>query len=122
MKKIFFYTDVLPFLSRERDAINKLKSNLEVFKGVKDDILVIWHPWSGTEEYLKINRSGVTYEYKKIVDRFREEGWGNLDTSDTYQSAKDVLFDCDAYYGDPSDLAYEAQAAKIPVMLRNLDV
>ena len=122
MKKIFFYTDVLQFLSRERDAINKLKSNLEIFKGVKEDVLVIWHPWSGTEEYLRINRSGVTGEYKKIVDRFCEEGWGNLDTSDTYQSAKAVLFDCDAYYGDPSDLAYEAQAVKMPVMLRNLDV
>ena len=122
MKKIFYYTDVLPFLSKKDEAIKKLRRNLEIFKASSDMVQLVWHPWSGTEEYLKINKSGVTEEYKSIVDEFCRSGWGELDTSDTYQSAKDVLFECDAYYGDPSDLAYEAQNAKMPVMLQNIEV
>ena len=122
MKKILFYTDVLPFLSRDIDAINKLKRNLEIFKTASENLRLVWHPWVGTEEYLKINRSKVSGDYKRIVERFCQEGWGEFDASDTYQKARDVLFECDAYYGDPSDLAYEAQAAKKPVMLQNIDI
>ena len=122
MKKIFYYTDVLPFLSRGDEAIKKLRRNLETFKESSADVHLVWHPWSATEEYLKINRSGVTEEYRSIVDEFTGAGWGNLDKSDTYQSAKEVLFGCDAYYGDPSDLAYEAQNAKMPVMFQNIEI
>ena len=122
MKKIFYYTDVLPFLSKERAAIDKLKRNLEIFKEASGDVHLVWHPWSGTEEYLEINRSGAVSEYKSIVEGFLGEGWGELDTSDTYETAKNALFECDAYYGDPSDLAYEAQNSKIPVMFQNLEV
>ena len=122
MKKIFYYTDVLPFLSREDEALKKLKRNLEIFKGASRDIHVIWHPWSGTEQYLEINKSRIVSEYRKIVEEYCSEGWGDFDVTDTYQAAQEVLFSCDAYYGDPSDLAYEAQNAKLPVMFQSLDV
>ena len=122
MKKIFYYTDVLPFLSREDEALKKLKRNLEIFKGASRDIHVIWHPWSGTEQYLEINKSRIVSEYRKIVEEYCSEGWGDFDVTDTYKAAQEVLFSCDAYYGDPSDLAYEAQNAKLPVMFQNLEV
>ena len=82
----------------------------------------IWHPWSKTAEYLELNRSKVTEEYNKVLRQFVDEGWGELDETGTFQEAKEVLLGCDAYYGDVSDLAYEAQLAKMPVMLQNFDV
>lgn len=122
MKKLFYYTDVLPLLSRERQAIQKLERNLEIFHEACDSIRLVWHPWSKTDEYLRINHSGVRGEYSRIVEKYLGEGWGDLDTTDTYQDAKAVLMECDAYYGDVSDLAYEAQLAKLPVMLQNFDI
>ena len=122
MKKIFYYTDVLPFLSRDDDAIKKLEKNLEIFKESSGDISLVWHPWSRTVEYLELNKSKVTSDYQRIVEEFCKEGWGELDRADSLQKAKDVLFSCDAYYGDASDLAYEAQLAGLPVMLQNLDI
>ena len=122
MKKIFYYTDVLPFLGKEEVAINKLQRNLEIFKAARDDVRLVWHPWSKTEDYMRLNRFPLIGKYKEIVEKYREEGWGELDEADTYQGTLEVLLECDGYYGDTSDMAYEAQIAKIPVMLQNYEV
>ncbi len=122
MKKIFYYTDVLPFLAKGDKAIEKLQRNLEIFREAKDNIRLVWHPWSKTEEYLKINKSSVTEKYNEIVKKYQEEGWGDFDEAGTYQETLDVLLKCDGYYGDTSDMAYEAQNAKIPVMLQNIEI
>ncbi len=122
MKRLFYYTDVLPFLSLNEAAIRKLERNLEIFKESSDSICLIWHPWSKTEEYLALNHSNVIDDYRRIVKKYLDEGWGKLDDSDNYQAAKDVLLQCDAYYGDVSDLVYDAQQAKKPVMLQNFEV
>ena len=65
MKKVFYYTDVLPFLSKPKAAIAKLKANLDIFKESSENIELIWHPWSRTEEFMKLNKCTVTDEYKK---------------------------------------------------------
>ena len=122
MKKIFYYTDVLPFLSKGEAAIDKLKQNMEIFREASEKIRVVWHPWSGTEEYLRMNDSPVLEEYLDLVKTFREEGFVELDESISFEEAKEVLFGCAGYYGDVSDLAYEAQKKSIPVMLQNIEV
>ena len=122
MKKVFYYTDALPFLSKERQAIDKLQRNLEIFKEARDNIRLVWHPWSKTEEYLRRNNCAVTDEYLAILRSFCEESWGDLDETDNYDDAKEVLLTCDAYYGDSSDMVYDAQNAKMPVMLQNIEV
>ena len=121
MKKIFYFTDVLAFLTREEDAINKLRKNLQIFKDHSSDIRLVWHPWSGTEKYLELNHSKVLESYREIVETYCREAWGELDTSSSFSKTKEVLADCNAYYGDVSDLVYEAQNAKIPVMIQNVD-
>lgn len=35
---------------------------------------------------------------------------------------REVMLGCDAYYGDVSDLVYDAQNAKMPVMLQNIEI
>ena len=121
MKRIFYYTDVLPFLGKEEMAIDKLIRNLEIFRNAKDDVKLVWHPWSKTEEYLKLNRSPVLNRYVEIVKKYREDGWGDFDEANTYKDTLEVLLKCDGYYGDTSDMAYEAQLAKLPVMLQNFE-
>ncbi|MBE5825979.1 MAG: hypothetical protein E7307_05010 [Butyrivibrio sp.] len=121
MKKIFYYTDALPILSRGKDAINKINRNLEVFKAEKN-IKLIWHPWSGMLKYLELNSSDVIDEYKEIADKYLKEGWGEMDRSKSLSEAREILLGCDGYYGDVCDLIYDAQNADIPVMIQNIDV
>ncbi len=122
MKKMFYYTDVLPFLAEGDKAIDKLNRNLEIFYENKDKIRLIWHPWSGTEKYLKLNNSEVLDKYLAVVDKYNADGWGDMDRSPSFDEAKEVLLGCNAYYGDVCDLVYEAQNEKIPVMIQSLDV
>ncbi|MCR5740573.1 MAG: hypothetical protein K6G43_12220 [Lachnospiraceae bacterium] len=122
MKKIFYFTDLLPFLSKPDKAIDKLKRNLEIFKESSQDIQLIWHPYSRNEEFMKINRCTVINEYNKIIDEFKSAGWGQLDETSNIADAKEVLFECDAYYGDTCDLVYEAKNKGIPVMIQNVDI
>ncbi len=122
MKKMFYYTDLLPFLMRGDAAIDKLERCLGIFHDASEDIRLVWHPWSGTARYLELNNSPVKKKYDEIVKKYTDEAWGELDTSDSFAKTKDVLLSCDGYYGDNSDLIYEAQNAEIPVMIQNIDV
>ena len=122
MKRVFYFTDALPFMAREETAIDKLLRNLEIFREASDKIQLVWHPWSETEKYFEINKTGSADKYKEIVEDYKNKAWGILDESKDFESAKAVLLTCDAYYGDTSDLVYEARSAKMPVMLQNLDV
>ena len=122
MKKMFYFTDVLPFLGKESLALDKLKRNLELFYQNRDSIRLVWHPWSGTMKYLLLNCSGVTDEYDRIVKDFLDGGWGELDENDNFNAVREVMLSCDAYYGDVSDLVYDAQNAGMPVMLQNIEV
>ena len=122
MKKVFYYTDVLPFLSNQKAAITKLKANLEIFKEASGDVELVWHPWSRTEEFMKLNKCPVADEYKRIVEEYKAAGWGTLDETTTLADAKEVMLACDAYYGDACDLAFEAKGKGIPVMLQNIEV
>ena len=121
MKKVFYYTDVLPFLSKPKAAIAKLKANLDIFKESSENIELIWHPWSRTEEFMKLNKCAVTDEYKNIIEEFKAAGWGTLDETKTLEDARDVLLGCDAYYGDLGELAIEAKNKNMPLLLQNID-
>lgn len=47
---------------------------------------------------------------------------GIFDETSSLADAREVLFGCDAYYGDTCDLAYEAKNKGIPVMLQNIEI
>ena len=122
MKKVFYYTDVLPFLSNPKAAVAKLKANLVIFKEESESIELIWHPWSRTEEFMKLNKCAVTDEYKNIIEEFKAAGWGTLDETTVLEETKEVAFKCDAYYGDPCGIAFEVKSKGIPVMLQNIEL
>ena len=85
MKRVFYYTDVLPFLGQGECALDKLIHNLDLFHGLSDDVKLIWHPWSGTKEYLEKNESKILERYNSILEDYRSEGWGELDESSSYE-------------------------------------
>ena len=116
MKKVFYYTDVLPLLSKKEVALEKIKYNLGVFEENKEEVQLIWHPYLRMEEYLKKNESPLLDAYLSIVKDFKSAGWGKLDDSEDPIA---TLASCDAYYGDVSDLVYYANENKKPAMLIN---
>ena len=71
-KKNFFFTDLLPFLSKPDKAIDKLKSNLDIFRESSQDVQLIWHPYSQTKEFMKINGCPVIKEYNKVISDIRK--------------------------------------------------
>lgn len=58
-------------------------------------------------------------QYKEIVERYREEGWGIYDDSADMDRAV-VL--SDAYYGDESSVVQVYQTTGKPIMIQNLDI
>ncbi len=119
MKKLFYYTDVLPLLGKGELAIGKLQRNLEIFRNASDQIHLVWHPYLDTVKYLELNASPFLEPYQHILKTFQEEGWGELDES---RDPTTVLRECNAYYGDVCDLIYEAQNLHLPVMIQNIEL
>lgn len=119
MKKLLYYTDVLPFLSKGEIAIDKLLRNFELLSSQSDKIRVVWHPYIKSEEYMKLNDFKYMDKYMQILQDYKKEGWGDFDECDDPKALADS---CDAYYGDYSDAVYFMQESKKPVMIENFDV
>ncbi len=122
-KRVFYNSDILPFLIHGKTAIDKLKRNLELFYEHREEVVLVWHIYYRMQEFLELNESPVTEEFKKIRDIYIREGWGELDeTSDRGEEIFNVLKECDAYYGDTSHLISYAQEKGIPVMMQDVEV
>lgn len=119
MKRLLYYTDVLPLLSKKEAAIDKLERNLEIFASNKDKIRVIWHPYEKSEEYMKLNDFELMDKYRQIIENYKKDGYGDFDESGDLKALADS---CDAYYGDYSDAVYYMQESKKPVMIQNIDI
>lgn len=119
MKRLLYYTDVLPILSKKEIALNKIKRNLSIFASNADKIKVIWHPYIRTEEFMIINEFEFLNEYRQIVLDFKDKELGEFDESKDLKVLADT---CDAYYGDYSDAVYYMQENKKPVMIESFDV
>jgi hypothetical protein len=71
---------------------------------------------------MELNGFQLLDRYNDIVRTYREASWGEFDETDSLSNTRMVLFGCSGYYGDVSDLVYEAQNAGIPVMIQDMDV
>ncbi len=119
MKKILFYTDLMPFLSDSEKALSKLQKNLEIFKSYNNEIRLVWHPYSRTEEFLKLNNCEFIDDYLKIIDYFKTNDLGEYNEQDDYA---ELARTCDAYYGDYSDMIPYFQENNKPVMIQNINL
>lgn len=119
-KKIIFYnTSINAFLNNDEKMLEKMKSVLRIFKEQQDEVALLWRPHPLIPSTIKAMKPQLWREYEKIVNAYREEGWGIYDDSADLERAV-VL--SDAYYGDMSSVVQVYQETGKPVMIQNVEV
>ncbi len=99
-KKIVFYnTSVSALLHHDEKMLRKMKSVFGVFKQNQDEVVLLWRPHPLIQATIESMRPGLWKEYKELVSKYRQEGWGIYDDSPDVDRAVVIS---DAYYGDGS--------------------
>ena len=119
-KKIVFYnTGVGAILNHDEQMLAKMKDVIKIFNENKDEIALLWRPHPLLQTTISTLRPQLSNEYQKIIDEYKEEGWGIYD--DTADIDRAVILS-DAYYGDNSSVVQLYQKTGKPVMIQNVDV
>lgn len=117
MEKIIFYnTSINALLYHDEKMLEKIKSVFRVFEARKDEVVLLWRPHPLIPGTIKSMRPQLWEMYKKIVDEYRQAGWGIYD--DTADMDRAVVLS-DAYYGDQSSVVYVYKKTGKPVMIQN---
>ena len=119
-KKIIFYnTSVTALLQHNEKMLTKMQYVFSVFKEHQDEVALLWRPHPLIKTTIESMRPQLWEEYTKIVEQYKEEGWGIYD--DTADMDRAVIL-CDGYYGDHSSVVQLVQKAGKPVMVQNVNV
>ncbi len=119
-KKVVFYnTSVSALLHHDEKMLKKMESVFEIFKENSDEVALLWRPHPLIKATIESMRPQRWEDYRKIRDRYIEEGWGIYDDSAELDRAV-VL--SDAYYGDGSSVVQLCREKGMPVMVQDVDV
>lgn len=119
-KKIIFYnTSIGALLKSEEKMLEKMKSVFRTFKEQQEEIALLWRPHPLIQSTIRSMKPQLWAEYEKLVQTYREEGWGIYD--DTADLDRAVVLS-DAYYGDTSSVVQVYQETGKPVMIQNVEV
>lgn len=119
-KKIIFYnTSVNEIFNQDERILAKMKDVFKVFKEYKDEIALLWRPHPLMQTTISSMYPKLSNEYQKIVDEYKEEGWGIYD--DTADLDRAVILS-DAYYGDRSSVVQLYQQTGKPVMIQDISI
>lgn len=119
-KKIVFYNiSINAFLKNSDSMLEKIKSVLAVFKEQKDEIALLWRPHPLIPTTIKSLRLELWLEYNKIVEQYKQEGWGIYD--DTADMPRAVVLS-DAYYGDTSSVLRLYKKTGKPIVMQDVSV
>lgn len=119
-KKIIFYnTSIGALLRSEEKMLEKMQAVFRLFKEQQDEFALLWRPHPLIQSTIRSMRPKLWTEYEKLVQAYREEGWGIYDDSADMDRAV-VL--SDAYYGDTSSVVQVYQETGKPVMIQNAEV
>lgn len=119
-KKIIFYnTSINALLEHNEEMLEKMKDVFRIFKENKDEVALLWRPHPLIQTTVTTMRPTLWTEYEKIVNRYKEEGWGIYDDSSDLDRAV-VL--SDGYYGDWSSVVRVYQKTEKPVMIQDVGV
>lgn len=119
-KKIIFYnTSIAALLENNEKMLEKMKDVFRIFKENKDEVALLWRPHPLIKSTVSAMRPQLWVEYEKIVNQYKEEGWGIYDDSSDMDRAV-VL--SDAYYGDHSSVVQVYQKTGKPVMIQSIDL
>lgn len=118
-KKVILYnTSINGILKGNEQYINKLKYVLNCFKE-RDNVNLLWRPHPLNITTYARMRPTLVQEYLKIIERYKQEGWGIYDDSADMNRAIAIS---DAYYGDWSSLVALYHCVGKPVMIQNVNI
>lgn len=118
-KVIFYNTSIGALLNSGEKMLTKMKCVFQTFRERKDKVTLLWRPHPLIKDTIESMRPDLWEAYQKIVQQYREEGWGIYD--DTADLDRAIAIS-DAYYGDGSSVVTLCQAAGLPVMIQNVDI
>ncbi len=116
-KKIVFYnTSVSALLQHDEKMLRKMESVLGIFKENQEDVVLLWRPHPLIQATIESMRPQLWEAYRKIRDRYIEEGWGIYD--DTADMDRAIVLS-DAYFGDVSSVVQLYQQTGKVAMIQN---
>lgn len=116
-KKIVFYnTSVSALLEHNEKMLEKMRDVLRVFWENRDEVALLWRPHPLIKATISSMRPQLWVAYEKIVEKYREEGWGIYD--DTADMDRAVCLS-DAYYGDASSVSILFRHIQKSVLIQN---
>lgn len=119
-KKIVFYnTSVTALLQHNEKMLEKMRDVFRVFWENRDEVALLWRPHPLIKATISSMRPPLWVEYKRIVEKYRKEGWGIYD--DTADVDRAVCLS-EAYYGDWSSVVQLCQKTGMSIMIQNVDV
>lgn len=117
-KKVILYNVRLAYLFEYKEKLlDKMEWVFQIFRERQNEIALLWRPHPLIEAMIKSQVPGVWGRYQKMVEQYRDEGWGIYDDSPDMHRAIAVS---DGYYGDGSSFVELFQSAGKPVMLQNV--
>lgn len=119
-KKIIFYnTSVSALLQYDEKMLEKIEYVLRTFKENRQEVALLWRPHPLIKATIESMRPQLWEKYRKIVKRYREEGWGIYD--DTADMDRAVALS-DAYYGDASSIVQLYEKTGKPIMMQDVEI
>jgi hypothetical protein len=118
-KKVVLYnTSVSALLKYGERMLEKMRRVFGVFEGKKEDIALVWRPHPLIQATIESMRPRLWEEYQRLVEEYREAGWGIYDDSAELDRALAVS---DVYYGDWSSLVELCRKIGKPVMIQDAE-
>ena len=112
-KRILFYTSISGIMQNQDEAVEKIERVLELFKQYSEEIEVIWCVQELVDTVLP-SLNGKLYEcLKDIRNNYIIEKIVHV----CNDKDKELLYSCDAYYGDPSPVVQAYRNDEKPVMI-----
>lgn len=114
-KFVLSANDPIAYKMYGEKALDKLEEMLKVFETAQDSVLLWWRPQPLMKKILDQVSPQLGERYQKILERFRDGGWGICDETDNIDRA---IEKCDIYYGEMNAILQPFQNANKPIVLK----
>lgn len=122
-KILLYYPDFSDILQRGQQAVDKIKSVLDIFADNNDSLRYMILNGRLIEDKLKIYDRSLYDMYMKTVNDAVAGANGAIALVNEREADYDALVaDCSAYYGDAGHLAHMFRNAGKPVMIQNYEI
>lgn len=116
-KKVILYNTTIDGLLKHNERmLRKIKDVLAQFQKEKDTVL-LWRPHPLLQATLESIRPRLAREYRELVEKYKQEGYGIFDDSADMYSA--IAFS-DAYFGDMSSVAELYRRTGKPLLIESV--